>query len=182
MAPPTTAARRALDAAIEAHRIYFEVERETSQQGEQRVTIALRVWLWATIPRRAGSLPGEPGCRAAVAALHDAADAAIARARLDPAPDVEPFRWALYASRQVPEADEIRLGVNVRGPPGDGPEATPREDALRRFRQALEDVGVFEGSWKPSLGAAGAAEGPLAAPAPRAAGEALVGRLVPAHA
>src|SRR5512138_3212032 len=139
MARPDLAARRALDAAIDEHRIYFEVERETAPHGDQRITVAVHVWLWATIPKRAGSLPGEPGCAGAIAALEAAAAAAVARSRLDPAPDVEPFHWALDQSRQVADADEIRLGVNLRGPPGDGPEQTPREEALRRLRQALEE-------------------------------------------
>ena len=141
---------RALDAAIEEHRVYFEVERELEARGTERAVVALRVLLWATIPRRAGALPGARGCRAAVATLEAAAAAAIARAALEPAPDVETFQWRLYASRQEAGADEVRLGVNVRARNGsNGPEEEARERALARLRRALEEVGVFEGSWRP---------------------------------
>src|SRR5512138_1820150 len=105
MAQQTTAPPRGLDTAIDDHRVWFEVERETAQQGEQRITTLVRVWLWATIPRRAGALPGDPGCRRAIDALERVAAAAIARAGIEPRPEVEPFHWALYASRQVAEAD-----------------------------------------------------------------------------
>jgi hypothetical protein len=155
MARESTAPPRALDAAIEDHRVWYEVERETAQQGEQRITTLVRVWLWGTISKRAGVLPGAPGCRDAVAALEAAASAAIARARLDPAPEVEPFHWALYASRQVADADEVRLGVVVRPPPGaSGPEDAARERALAALRSALERVGVSEGAWRPPAASA----------------------------
>lgn len=158
MAREATAPPRTLGEAIEEHRLWYEVERETAQHGEQRVTTHVRVWLWATIPTRAGALPREPGCRAAVAALEAAAAAAIAGAALDPAPDVEPFHWALYASRQAADADEVRLGVNVRPPPGaNGQEEALREGALGRLRAALERVGVCEGAWRPGAARAVAA-------------------------
>lgn len=181
MAASSAMDRRALAAAIDDHRIYFEVERETAQRGEERITVVLHVWLWATIPKGAGSLPGDPGCRAAAAALQAAAAAAVARSGLEPAPDVEPFHWALYASRQVAEADEIRLGVNLRGPPGDEGPAAARERALEVLRRALDEIGVSEGSWRPSgmgAGPQGAPEGRTARSAP----EATAARLVPAHA
>jgi hypothetical protein len=150
MAQGVTAPPRTLGAAIDDHRIWFEVERETAQQGEQRITSLARVWLWGTIPRGAGALPGEPGCRGTVEALEAAASAAIARAGLDPAPDVEPFHWSLYASRQVADADELRLGIVVRVPPGTpAAEDAARERAIARLRTALEQVGIAEGAWRP---------------------------------
>jgi hypothetical protein len=155
MARETNAPPRALDAVIEDHRVWYEVERETAQQGEERITTLVRVWLWGTIPKRAGVLPDAPGCRDAVAALEAAASAAIAGARIDPAPEVEPFHWALYASRQVADADEVRLGVVVRPPPGaGGAEEAARERALAALRAALERVGVSEGAWRPAAASA----------------------------
>jgi hypothetical protein len=148
MAGTTTAQSRALEAEIAEHRIWFEVERETEQQGEQRVTTLVRAWLWATIPKRAGALPDAPGCRDAVAALQDAADVAAARAGLDPATDVEPFHWALYASRQIADADEVRLGVVVRTPPAGGDSDAARERTLARLKASLEEVGVYEGAFR----------------------------------
>lgn len=174
-----------LDAMIARHRVYFEVARETVRRGEERITVALRVLLWAVVPKGEGSLPASPGCRAAVAALSATADAAIARAGLDPAPDVETFQWALYASRQEPDADEVRLGVNLRAPPGaNGPEGTARERALGRLRGALEELGVFEGGWRKRPTDERGAEPASTAPreAARERGEVVGGRLVPAHA
>lgn len=138
-----------IDAEVREHRIYYEVERETAQHGAERATVALRVVLWATIPKDAGSLPGQPGCRAAVAALEATATEAIVRADVDPAPDAEPFLWALYESRQEPGADEVKLVVNVRSGPGEeGPDDAARERSLQRLRQVLEALGVFEGHWR----------------------------------
>ncbi len=155
MAREGSAPPRTLDAEIVDHRVWYEVERETAQQGEQRITTLVRVWLWGTIAKRTGVLPGAPGCRDTVAALEAAATAAIARARLDPEPQVEPFRWALYASRQVADADEVRLGVVVRPPPGpDGAGDAARERALAALRAALERVGVSEGAWRPPAASA----------------------------
>lgn len=140
-----------LAAEIREHRIYFEVQRETAQYGDARITVALQVWLWATVPKRAGSLPGEPGCRAALAALQAAAAEAIAQGAVTPAPDVEPFHWALYESRHVPDADEIRLELNLRASPSaDGPEHLRRERALSALRHSLGALGVFEGAWRPA--------------------------------
>jgi len=150
--------QRALADAIRHHRICFEVERETDRRDDQRITVALRVWLWASIRSGENPLPGAPGCIAAVAALEAVAAAAIERAGLDPAPDVDPFTWALYTSRQMRDADEIRLAVNLRAPPGeDGPEQAARERALVQLRRALRGLGVFEGLWRPAAHGAGAA-------------------------
>jgi hypothetical protein len=138
-----------LAAEIREHRIYFEVQRETAQYGDARVTVALQVWLWATVPKRASALPGEPGCRAALAALQAAAAEAIAQGVVTPAPDVEPFHWAHYASRHVPDADEIRIELNLRASPGaDGPEQARRERALGALRHSLTALGIFEGAWR----------------------------------
>jgi hypothetical protein len=145
------AAPRDRGADLDRQRITFEVHRETVQLGDDRITVALQLWLWAIVPRAAGSLPGQPGCEAAVAALRAAAQAAIGIARLTPPPDVEPFRWRLYASRRMPEADELRLELTLRAAPagaapgGAGPEQAARERALLSLRRALEEVGVLEG-------------------------------------
>lgn len=173
-----------LAAEIQEHRIYFEVQRETAQYGERRVTVALQVWLWATVPKRAGALPGQPGCRAALAALHAAAAEAIAQGVVTPEPDVEPFHWALYESRHVPDADEIRLELNLRGSPSSDPEQARRERALAALRHSLAALGIYEGSWRPTLAAA--AE-PVRAAAPdawtaRPARDAFGLGLVAAHA
>jgi hypothetical protein len=177
---PTSAA---LAAEIREHRVYFEVQRETAQVGDTRMTVALQIWLWATVPKRESSLPGGPGCRAALAALQAAAAESVARAGIVPAPDVEPFHWALYESRHVPDADEIRIALNLRAPPGvDGPEQARRERALAELRRALGALGIFEGAWRP-----GPAPAPVAAPTAdpwvaRPAGQVFGWSLAPAPA
>jgi hypothetical protein len=136
---------------IRRFRMYYELQRETAQYGERRLVVAVQLWLWATLEKGTGVLPGSPGCRAAVEALQAVSAEAIGRATATPAPDVEPFRWAPYASRQVPDADELRLEVNFRAPPGvDGPEQARRERTLAEVRHALEALGVAQGSYRPA--------------------------------
>jgi hypothetical protein len=178
MARSPASATRSLADGIREHRIYLEVQRETAQYGETRITVALQVWLWATVPKRAGSLPADPGCRSAVATLEATAAAAVARAGVVPPPDVEPFRWRLYESRHVADADELRLEVTLHAPPG----AAGPEGALAELRRALEELGVFEGSWRPSLATA-AERVPAPEPmTPRPAGAAPGLSLSPQHA
>lgn len=148
-----------LEALVAAHRIWFEVHRETDVLRARRVTVALQVFLWGTVPKRQGALPESPGCRAVHAALRAAAQAAIAGSGALPVPDVEPFHWALYASRQVPGADEVRVEVNLRAAPGDEAAQAGRERNLVRLRRALDALGVYEGGWRRRT--------PLPAPAPR---------------
>ena len=169
MAGSPASAPRSLAADIQEHRIYFEVQRETAQHGEARVTVALQIWLWATVPKRAGSLPGDDGCRAAVAALQDAAAAVVAQARVTPPPVIEPFRWRLYQSRHGPEADELRLELTVPAPPRvEAADQPHRERDLAEVRRALDALGIFEGSWRPSLVTEGG--GPAAPDRPRPRG------------
>jgi len=183
MARSPASAPRSLVADIQEHRICFEAQRETAQDGEARVTVSLQIWLWATVPKSAGSLPGDTGCRAAVAALQDAAAAVVARARVTPPPVVEAFRWRLYQSRHVPEADELRLELTLPAPPRvDAAGETHRERDLAEVRRALDALGIFEGSWRPSLVTEG---GGPAAPdrrTARPAGEAPDLALTPQHA
>lgn len=159
MAAPGGSAAPSLAAEVREHRIYYEVQRETAQYGDRRVTVALQVWLWATVPKKAGALPGQPGCRAALAALEAAAAEAIAQGAVTPPPDVEPFHWALYDSKHVPDADEIRLELNLRASPGaNDPEQARRERALSALRHSLAALGVFEGAWRPAPAQAAPAE------------------------
>jgi hypothetical protein len=182
MARSPASATRSLADGIREHRIYLEVQRETAQHGDTRITVALQVWLWATVPKRAGSLPADPGCRSAVATLEATAAAAVARAGVVPPPDVEPFRWRLYESRHVADADELRLEVTLHAPPGGAAPDGPGERALAELRRAFEELGVFEGSWRPSLAtAADRVPAPEPSP-PRPAGEALGLPLAPQHA
>jgi hypothetical protein len=148
MARPAAAAIPDLAAEIREHRVYYEVQRETAQRGDARVTVALHVWLWATVPKRAGSLPGEPGCRAALAALQAVAAEAVAQGGVSPPPDLEPFHWALYDSRHVPEADEIRIELSLRASPASDPAQARRERALAALRHSLAALGVFDGGWR----------------------------------
>jgi hypothetical protein len=137
-----------LDAAVREHRIWYEIHRETDVVHERRVTVALQVWLWATVSKQEGELPDSPGCLDAVDALHTLGQAAILRTEGAPIPDLEPFHWALYASKQVPGADELRVEVSLREPPdASAAELAAREKRLFQLRKALEAMGVFEGGW-----------------------------------
>jgi hypothetical protein len=163
MARPAVSATPSLAAEIREHRIYYEVQRETAQYGDSRITVALQVWLWATVPKKAGSLPGQPGCRAALGALQAAAAEAVAQGAVTPAPDVEPFHWALYDSKHVPDADEIRLELNLRASPADAAEQGRRERALAALRHSLSALGIYDGGWRPALPAPAAIAPPPAA-------------------
>jgi hypothetical protein len=161
----------ALEDGIRRHRIYYEVQRETAQYGERRIVVAVQVWLWGTLARNEGVLPQTPGCRAAVSALTAVAAEAIALTDTTPRPDIEPFQWALYSSKHVPDADELRLEINLRAPPGvEGPEQARRERSLEELRRALERLGVAQGLYRapPPRPAAAPAERWIARPATRA--------------
>jgi len=125
------------------------VQRETAQYGERRIVVAVQVWIWATIERGEGVLRESPGCRAAAQALAAVAAEALSRTPTAPRPEVEPFRWALYASKHVPDADEVRIELSLRAPPGlDGPEHVRRERSLEELRRALETLGVAQGLYR----------------------------------
>jgi hypothetical protein len=139
----------ALPDAVRRHRIYYEVQRESAQYGERRIVVAVQVWLWATLEKGRGVLPGSPGCRDAVETLHALAREAISRSAAAPPPDLEPFRWAPYESKLVPGTDEVRVELNFRAAPGvDGPEQVARERSLQAVRRALEGLGVAHGAYR----------------------------------
>lgn len=148
MAPPAPRSSPLAD-AVRRHRIYYEVQRESAQYGERRIVVAVQVWLWATLEKGRGVLPGSPGCRAAVEALHAVSREAISGSAAAPPPDLEPFRWAPYESKLVPGSDEVRVELNFRAPPGvDGPEHVARERSLQAVRRALEGLGVAHGAYR----------------------------------
>ncbi len=138
-----------LGALVRRYRVHSETSREVVREGERRRTAALEVRLWATMARGAGGLPGEPGCREAVRALAWVAEAALARDGGAPAGEVEPFRLAVYESRQHPGCDEVYLAIRLPLRFGeDGAEDEAREARLKALRSRLERLGVYEGRWR----------------------------------
>lgn len=145
-----TSSPRELEEAIRTYRIRSETGRELVREGERRRTAALEVRLWATLPRGAGRLPGEPACRAAERAALRVAEAALASEGRQPDGEIEPFRQALYDSRQFPGCDEVYVAIRLPLRFGeDGAEDEGREARLRALRRRLDLLGVFEGRWRP---------------------------------
>lgn len=138
-----------LPAQVRRYRVHAETCREVVREGERRRTAALEVRLWATMARGAGSLTGEAGWREAVRALAWVAEAALARDGGAPPGEVEPFRPAVYESRQHPGCDEVYLAIRLPLRFGeDGAEDEVREARLTDLRTRLERLGVYEGRWR----------------------------------
>jgi hypothetical protein len=127
---------------IRHHRIYYEVYAEKAIGVKGRPVVAIEVRLWAVLEKLG---PRSEATRAAATALASVAGAADAG---DGGADLEPFRSALYDSKQVPGADEIYVALALRLR-GDGAEAErDRDRRLVALRQRLERLGIFAGRWK----------------------------------
>jgi len=139
-----------LDDTVKRYRIRSETSREVVREGERRRTAALEVRLWATLPRGATCLPGEPACRAAVRSAMHVAEAALARQGAAADGEIEPFRQALYDSRQFPGCDEVFVAIRLPLRFGeDGAEDQDREARVKQLRRRLDALGVYEGRWRP---------------------------------
>ncbi|MBL0275086.1 MAG: hypothetical protein IPQ24_03115 [Anaeromyxobacter sp.] len=140
---------RELDAIVRDYRVRSETNREVVREGERRRTSVLEVKIWATLPRGAARLPDAPDCREAVRSLLRVAGAALAAGGQAPLAELEPFRTALYDSRQHPGCDELCLSARLPLRFGEaGAEDDGREARLRELKRRLEALGIFEGRWR----------------------------------
>ena len=134
---------------VRDHRCWYEVCRDLAVSRDGKRTVAVEVRLWATLAGGTGARPGAPGSRGACLALTRLAEAVVARAERGAEAEIEPFRSALYASRQLPGRDEIYLAVVLRSRAGLSQGGhDDRERRLREVRRRLEALGVFEGAWR----------------------------------
>jgi hypothetical protein len=134
---------------VRDYRAWYEVCRDLAVARDGKRTVSVEVRLWATLGAGAGAMPGAPGSRGACLALTRLAEAVVARAERGAEAEIEPFRSALYASRQLPGRDEIYLAVALRSRGGLSQEGhQDRERRLREVRRRLEALGVFEGAWR----------------------------------
>jgi hypothetical protein len=169
-----------LDAEIRGHRIYYEVYAERAIGVKGRPVVAIEVRLWSTLERQG------PRSEAARAAAEAAAWVGAEAGGVDGdgvGADLEPFRSALYDSRQVPGADEVFVALALRLH-GDGAEAErDRDRRLVLLRRRLEGMGVFSGRWRevPARPAEALPDAWRVQPAPaRGAGSAPAARAGPA--
>jgi len=138
-----------LEALVRRYRMRCETAREVAAEASRRRLAAVELRLWATLPRGASGLPGAPGTREGVRAACRVAEAVLARGDGPPAGELEPFRPALYESRQFPGCDELFVAIRLPFRFGeDGAEDRGWEPRLQVLRGRLERIGVFEGRWR----------------------------------
>jgi hypothetical protein len=138
-----------MDAAVREHRLYYEVYRETTGEGDKRRTTAVELRIWAALGQGVHALPSSPTCRTLERALAAVAEAVMPRNVPAAQAELVPVDHVLYDSRQLPGSDEIYLAIALRTRTGDVAEDAPREAALRTLRRRLELLGVFQGRWQP---------------------------------
>jgi hypothetical protein len=125
--------------------IHFEVEPEVIVQGSERVKVGFEVRLWAVHPRGARALPGCEKCRDLAAELRRIATWAIPSEHRPTRVEIEPFRPALYDSREVLGADEVALAIRLIHREGwDRPVDPCEERCLKEIRQRLRSLGIQE--------------------------------------
>lgn len=158
MTTTTSVTQPGLELLVRRFHLHSETSREVVREGERRRTAAVEVRLWATLPRGAAGLPGEPACRDAARAATRVAEAVLARDEAGGAPgEIEPVRLAVYESRQFPGRDALFVAIRLPLRFGeDGLEDRAWEPRLRALRARLDRLGVFEGRWRepPPPGAA----------------------------
>jgi len=176
MTDGTAEAQAGLEALVRRFRVHSETAREVVREGERRRTAAVEVRVWATLPRGAAGLPGEPARRDALRAATRVAEAVLARGEDGAAAgEVEPARPAVYESRQFPGCDAVFVAIRLPLRFGeDGLEDRAWEPRLRALRSRLDRIGVYEGRWRepppPAAGEPWAVRPASAALPPPAAG------------
>ena len=139
---PAPLDRAALERVVRRHRVYHEVYAEKAIGVKGRPVVAIEVRVWA-VAEKGGPKAGTTRAAAEAAALVGSA----ANGEDGPA-DLEPFRSALYDSRQVPGADEVFVALALRLH-GEGADADRERDRrLTLLRRRLEGLGVFAGRWR----------------------------------
>ena len=136
----------ALRSVARREHVHYDVEPELDVLRDgTRMRSGLLVWLWGIHAKGARALPACPKSRKLAAQLTAIAAYALA-GEISSCAELQPVRWALYASRVVPDADEIAVVVRIAqrtpAPRSDG--VVTEERCLLRVRSRLRELGIPE--------------------------------------
>jgi hypothetical protein len=134
----------ALRAIVRRLQVHYDVEPELDLRGRSRVRVGVTLRLWGVHAKGTRALPGCAKCGELAARLREIAEFVASEAEEGTRVAIEPPARGLYASRVVPDADEIALPIRVAperwGVPLDGRE----ERCLKRMRARLRQLGAAE--------------------------------------
>ncbi len=136
----------ALRSVARREHVHYDVEPELDVLRDgTRTRSGLLVWLWGIHAKGARALPACPKSRKLAAQLTAIAAYALG-GELSSCAELQPVRWALYASRVVPDADEIALVVRIaqRAPAPTSDGVLSEERCLSRVRSRLRELGIPE--------------------------------------
>jgi hypothetical protein len=127
------------------HHIHYDIEPEIVLQGTERVKVGFAVRLWAVHPKGAKALPGCPQCAILVEDLRGLARWLVPAEERPTRADLEPFRPALYDSREIPGADEVMVAIRLVHREGyERPVDACEERCLKEIRERLRELGIPE--------------------------------------
>src|SRR6266542_2981105 len=95
------------------HRMHYEVDRDVIIEAEGRAAVGFEVRLFAVHDMGAQALPGCPKCIDLVAELRPILEWLVPREHRPTVVSIEPFRPALYDSKEVSGADEVALSLQL---------------------------------------------------------------------
>jgi hypothetical protein len=125
------------------HHVHYEVEPEAVDDGDKREVVGFEVRLFATHGEARLEAPTCPRCVELQRELRSFAEKVVASGDAAGRAEIAPAAPALYASTEVPDADEVTVAVRVRC---DAPEhrsgGTGEDRCLGEIRERLGALGV----------------------------------------
>jgi hypothetical protein len=125
------------------HHVHYEVEPEAVVEGERREVVGFEVRLFATHGESKLEAPSCPRCVELQKELRSFAEELVASGAARGRAEIAPETPALYASTEVPGADEVTVSVRVRC---EAPEhrsgGTGEDRCLGELRERLGALGV----------------------------------------
>jgi hypothetical protein len=133
--------REPLERFAREHHVHYEVEPEVVVEGERREVVGVQLRLFATHGESKLEAPACPRCVDLLRDLRSFADRIVRWGDEADRIEIAPASPALYASTEVPGADEVALAVRVRC---DTPEQRRASDdrCVAELRERLREVGV----------------------------------------
>lgn len=125
------------------HHVHYELEPETAGDGDRPDVVGWEVRLFATHGEAKLEAPSCPRCVELQQELRSFAERVVAAGEAAPRAEIAPAAPALYASTEVPGADEVSIAVRVRCDAPDHRAGQAGEDpCLGELRQRLDALGV----------------------------------------